>query len=158
MRNLAIVLFFISLTAFSQTAIKKSSIDSGGASVTNGNTTIIYTVGEVVIQEETVGNIHLSEGFIGKDIQKALGVSNFELFNEFKIYPNPTSDYVNIIFNKSSNYEISITDLNGKRINHFKSKKLSNTINISKLSAGIYLIVLKDTKAKKYNSIKLIKK
>jgi len=158
MRNLAIILFFISLTTFSQTAIKKSSIDSGGASVTNGNTTIIYTVGEVVIQEETVGNIHLSEGFIGKDIQKVLGVSNFELFNEFKIYPNPTSDYVNIIFNKSSNYEISITDLNGRKINQFKSKKCSNTIDVSSLSTGIYLIVLKDIETNKYNTIKLIKR
>ena len=157
MRNLAIVLFFISLTTFSQTNIKKSNIDSGGASIINGNTTVIYTVGEVVVQEQTVGNIHLSEGFIGKDIQKVLGVSNFELFNEFKIFPNPTSDYVNIIFNKSSYYEISITDLNGRKINQIKSKKCSNTIDVSSLSSGTYFIILKDINVNKYNSIKLIK-
>ena len=47
-------------------SIVKSSIDSGGASVTAGNIEVLYTIGEVAVQETTAGNISISEGFIGK--------------------------------------------------------------------------------------------
>ena len=40
--------------------IEKFSIDNGGASVTNGNITLLYTIGEVNVQELNAGNILLS--------------------------------------------------------------------------------------------------
>jgi len=48
---------------FGQTIIK-SSIDSGGETATNGGISILYTIGEVAIQETTIGTLHISEGFI----------------------------------------------------------------------------------------------
>ena len=44
--------------------IEKFSIDSGGANTTSGGIEILYTIGEVAIQEASAGNIILSEGFI----------------------------------------------------------------------------------------------
>jgi len=157
MKYLLIVLSFISLTTFSQ-IIKKSSIDSGGTSITNGNVSVTYTVGELVIQEKTTGNIHLSEGFIGKDIQQVLGVYNFELFNNFKVYPNPAIDYVNVKFNKPSNYNIVITDLKGSMIKKITTHENLNKIDLSNLNNGTYFLIIIDVNSNTYNSIKIIKK
>jgi hypothetical protein len=62
---LTIIALLITYISFGQTAIKKSSIDSGGDISTNGTLKIVYTIGEVALQENTTGNIHISEGFIG---------------------------------------------------------------------------------------------
>ena len=42
----------------------KSGIDSGGDNVKVGNTKVLYTIGEVHVQELTVANTYVSEGFI----------------------------------------------------------------------------------------------
>jgi hypothetical protein len=65
--GLFIMAFFLSQIALSQT-IEKSSVDNGGASVSNANIQMVYTIGEVTVQEVTAGNIRLSEGFIGPNI------------------------------------------------------------------------------------------
>ncbi|MFC5194905.1 hemagglutinin protein [Bizionia hallyeonensis] len=44
--------------------IEKFSIDSGGANATAGGIEILYTIGEVNVQELSAGNIQVSEGFI----------------------------------------------------------------------------------------------
>ncbi len=63
------IAFFISQLTFCQTIVK-SSIDNGGASVNNANIYLVYTIGEVIVQETTVGNISISEGFISPIILK----------------------------------------------------------------------------------------
>ena len=50
-------------------SIYKSSIDSGGDSAANGNIQVIYTIGEVNVQESSAGNIILSEGFISAQLE-----------------------------------------------------------------------------------------
>ena len=62
-----ILLLLFALTVTSQT-IYKSSIDSGGAISSNGNIQLMYTIGEVNIQESSAGNIQLSEGFISAQL------------------------------------------------------------------------------------------
>lgn len=60
---ISITVFFLSLSSFSQT-IEKFSIDSGGASTTAGGIQILYTIGEVNVQEFSSATISISEGFI----------------------------------------------------------------------------------------------
>ncbi|RED42122.1 putative secreted protein (Por secretion system target) [Winogradskyella eximia] len=48
----------------SSQTLYKSSIDSGGDNVKVGNTKLLYTIGEVNVQELNVGGTHVSEGFI----------------------------------------------------------------------------------------------
>jgi len=153
------ILFFlcISLYGFSQTEIKKTSISSGGEIATVNNTSLIYSIGETFTQENTQSAVHLSEGFISQKILKTLGVKNYKLFNEFKLYPNPVVSFVNINFTKPSKYVIQISDLNGKIILTKNTINLSNSIDISNLSAGVYLILLKDKISNNYNSVKLLK-
>lgn len=63
----------------------------------------------------------------------------------FKIYPNPTTDFVNIENTVGFDFELQFFDVNGKiietnSIHAFKTKK----INISQLNNGIYILQLKN--------------
>ncbi|MFL0354737.1 hemagglutinin protein, partial [Xanthomarina sp. GH4-25] len=59
----AILCLLVPFLGMTQT-IEKFSIDSGGASATAGGIEILYTIGEVNVQELSAGNIQVSEGFI----------------------------------------------------------------------------------------------
>jgi hypothetical protein len=50
-------------------SIEKFSIDSGGASASSGDIQILYTIGEVNVQELNAGGISISEGFINADLK-----------------------------------------------------------------------------------------
>jgi hypothetical protein len=50
-------------------SIEKFSIDSGGASATAGGIEILYTIGEVNVQELSAGGISVSEGFINANFR-----------------------------------------------------------------------------------------
>ncbi len=58
-----LILLLVPFFGMSQ-SIEKFSIDSGGASSTVGNIEILYTIGEVNVQEFANGSIQVSEGFI----------------------------------------------------------------------------------------------
>jgi hypothetical protein len=66
------------------------------------------------------------------------------------IYPNPTSDIVNIKFDDLSTVEIA--DLHGI----LRKTSYSEQINISDLSKGVYIITVKNSKGEKYLIKKLV--
>lgn len=57
-----------------------------------------------------------------------------------QVYPNPTSQMVNIIFkvNEVRNYQLF--DINGKAILTSSFDRVSNTLDISRLNAGVYFL------------------
>ncbi|MEM5565197.1 hemagglutinin protein [Psychroserpens sp. AS72] len=50
-------------------SIEKFSIDSGGASASEGGIQILYTIGEVNVQELSTPSVSISEGFINADFR-----------------------------------------------------------------------------------------
>jgi len=50
-------------------SIEKFSIDSGGASTSAGGVQILYTIGEVAVQEVSTSTLSISEGFINPDLK-----------------------------------------------------------------------------------------
>jgi hypothetical protein len=73
---LSYLIFSLSFILQGQT-IYKSSIDSGGDTSSNGNIQIMYTIGEVNVQEYSVGNIILSEGFVSKAFEVLIDTQVF---------------------------------------------------------------------------------
>ncbi len=85
------------------------------------------------------------------DSSVALSIAE-NIFTSFKIYPNPTSNILNIGFvnDFAEKINISIYDFTGKLVYHsFESNK---TINISSLNSGIY------TLKAEFNETKVIRK
>ena len=72
---LILALFFCHL-CLPQT-IEKFSIDSGGDSALNGNIEVLYTLGEVNVQELNVGDISVSEGFISTSFKISIDAKVF---------------------------------------------------------------------------------
>ncbi|WP_034061348.1 T9SS type A sorting domain-containing protein [Lacinutrix jangbogonensis] len=70
-----------------------------------------------------------------------LDVDNFEAeINEFKIYPNPVSNTLNIKMSQDFN-KAQVYNIQGQKVLESNTK----TINVSNLAAGLYLIQIEDT-------------
>ena len=151
--------FFMSMLGFSQTSIEKSSIDSGGDKATVGTTILLYTIGEVVVQETTDGNIHISEGFISTEVLDVLEISNYTELVGVSIYPNPTIDYVNINFSNNDTHLITLFDYSGKQLKTSQTRnEVLFSLDMQKYSSGVYLVLVQNTQKQQYKTFKLVKK
>lgn len=70
-----------------------------------------------------------------------LNVLDFILDNK-SIYPNPTSDFINITDVNLSDVTTLIFDINGKRVYDYSVE--NNSINVSKLASGTYFLTLQE--------------
>jgi len=64
-----ILTFALYTMSINAQTIEKSSIDSGGASATSENIQILYTIGEVNVQELSNPDLSISEGFINAEFK-----------------------------------------------------------------------------------------
>jgi photosystem II stability/assembly factor-like uncharacterized protein len=96
------------------------------------------------------------------DISSQVGIEENELSNteKPKIYPNPTSDgLVHIVFPKSNNqneFAYYIYNVVGGVVKEGQLTEMDNTIDISSLSKGVYMIKVFNSKNKSFTE-KLIK-
>ncbi len=155
--KITIILFLLVSITYGQTQIKKSSISTGGGSATVGTITVISAIGEVAVQEQTQGNIHISEGFIGADLITTSSVEHFAQLTGVRIFPNPATDFVGLHFQNTANYNIAVYDLTGKLIFQQQTDKTDYKIKVKNYSRGVYMLVVKDTKNKKFVSFKMVK-
>jgi len=158
-KTITILLLLITTLSFSQTTIKKSSIDSGGATVTNGTLSMVYSFGEVVVQEQVNGTISISEGFIEGDLTGvALGLEDYTQLRGLNLYPNPAIDIVNLSFPSAANYNVEIYNLLGEKIIAYQLKnKDIHQLNLGHLPNAVYLLLITNKEAMQFTSLKLIK-
>lgn len=143
---------FTFLTSFGMALISYgqslSSTNSGAVS----NNNLIYSVGEIFV----VPTNQTSSGLIGvvSIIEfTSLDINEVEFSQNFKFYPNPTSNSLYLELENEVIKDIYIFDLNGKLI--ISQKNINNQINLSDLQTGTYLI---KTDSKNIKSFKIIKR
>src|SRR5690606_15214558 len=123
--------------------IEKFSIDSGGNSTSNGNITVLYTIGEVNVQELNAANIFISEGFISSDFGETLSIGDDNsMDNQLLLYPNPAKDLVTITNLPYGETRIMVFDITGKVILSKLTNAETTTINTANFSNGVYLMRL----------------
>jgi len=157
-KSLIIITLFIVQLGFAQLTIKKSSIDSGGMLSHNGNTTILYTLGELSVAENTNANISISEGFINPQMLQSLQVADFGILTGISIYPNPTVDYVNLSFTETGIYDISIFDINGKQLVSKTIDADNCKLDFANYKQAVYVLLVKNKSSKLYKTFKIIKR
>ncbi|MCC7521872.1 MAG: T9SS type A sorting domain-containing protein [Flavobacteriaceae bacterium] len=141
-----------------QTELRKQSIDSGGALTQSGTVTMLFTVGEVVVAEGVSGTYSISEGFIGKDMNIALNLDEFDELIGVSIYPNPFVSELNITFPNSSQYDIELYDVNGKLIwSRNTSNQTETKLVLDTLSETNYFLLVKDVALQKVKVFQVIK-
>ena len=126
-------------------------------------TTFAYEIEDSLVYfiEDEIGNIHkvVFTGFGGsstgdfiftKEVVNAVGLTEFK--NEIlNVYPNPASGIINVIFSSNDNeIALSIVDLSGRTV---ASRELNvntgmaqESIDISHLNSGVYLLTLRTSK------------
>ena len=157
--KLTILFICVMFFGYAQTEILKSSISSGGAVTEVGNLKLIYSIGENAIQENETGTLQLSEGFISAiPVGVVLGTEDFLALTGISIYPNPTTDFVNLQFKSVSDYEIILFDMVGKQLASYKSANIDFKIDMTSFSNGAYFINIKDNVNKQFKVYRILKK
>lgn len=84
----------------------------------------------------------------------ALSTNEFSK-NNFKLFPNPATNQINITSINNEHYNLSIIDINGKQV--YNDKFTGNkTVDISSLSSGFFIVRISNAKGQQ--NFKLIKK
>lgn len=143
--KLLTVLISLSLVFIGQAqSIEKFSIDSGGATATAGGIQMLYTIGEVNVQEYSSENLSVSEGFINNEVLTTLAISEPEIYKQkIIVYPNPTSEIININ-TKIKITKIKMYDALGRQVSDLR---YSNKISVGSFESGVYFIRLYFDKA-----------
>ena len=131
-------------------SISPQSVNSGGTKMTQANGSLSFTVGELVVlsQTDSQGNT-LGGGFTaGATLTTASIQETDASVLDVKVYPNPTTELVNIQINHSTidQVVVTITDLQGKEVYTGKYAGIANVIGINTASfaTGNYLLTLKN--------------
>ena len=144
-------------------SLSPQSVNSGGTKMTQANGSLSFTVGELVVlsQTDSDGNT-LGGGFTaGATLTTASIQETDAAILDVKVYPNPTSELINVQINHSTldQVVVAITDLQGKEVYSGKYAGLSNVIGINTASyaTGTYILALKNLNNQVLGTYKIIK-
>lgn len=155
-KTILISLLFIGIT---QVHAQETTTTSGGnASGTNGS--LSYTIGQTVYTTTSGTTGSMAQGVQQAfEIQTVLGVENFNINLQMAVYPNPTTNWLQLEV-KNTGFEklnYQIFDINGKLVLQNKISTETTTISMENLSTNLYLLkVLENNKEVK--TFKIIKK
>lgn len=151
------ILLFL-LVVYCPVLLAQQVVATAGSSMGNASGSITYTIGEGVSQTVSKGDKTLTQGFH----QTTLSVSSI---NEMKdldfaisVYPNPTSDFVNLLVGKENvlGFLYQLFDMNGKLLAQKELKSNKTNVPFQHLSSGFYVLKVKDG-AQELKSFKIIK-
>lgn len=73
------------------------------------------------------------------------------------VYPNPVTSSLNIEYSNSTDLKYSIISVDGRIVLNGNTKSGNNTLNLSALNQGLYLLILKNSNNIVVKQYKLIK-
>ena len=134
----------------------QSVISTQGNSYSNASNTIDYTIGEPVTATVSNGSNDLTQGFH----QTNVVITNIEDLDAnilVNIFPNPTSDFVNLAVEKFEGLTLQIYDTAGKLVEQTELSQSLTSVKVSHYADGTNLLTLTHKKDKKIKSYKIIK-
>jgi hypothetical protein len=158
---LIITVLLVTLSVGAQQVKQEVIASAGGYNKSSDNSiSISWTLGETIIPSFTSsdGSLTLTHGFQSKLIITAIE-ENLEDLVQITIYPNPTSEIINIQFESVTDKEILLylLDAQGRLVktDRIEAAVSSKMINMQDLPAGLYYIRL--VKGKLINVYKVVK-
>lgn len=122
-------------------AISQEVISSQGDSYSNTSGSIDFTLGEVIIDTETNGTNDITQGFHQTN-WNFVGLEDAAPEYSATIYPNPTSDYLNIQVNEYKEVSYVLYDSQGKLISGDSLNNEKTSVPVNELPSGGYSLVL----------------
>lgn len=118
-------------------------VSTQGDSYSNANATIDFTIGEVIVDTSTDGVNEISQGFHQYN-WNIVGIEDFSFNYEATVFPNPTSDLLNIRAAAFQNVTYTLYDAQGKVIIRDELSAEHTTIQVGELAPGNYSLILND--------------
>ncbi|WP_299057124.1 T9SS type A sorting domain-containing protein [uncultured Polaribacter sp.] len=154
------IIFFllISSSVCAQT-ISKQVIGPTGGSFENETNKLSYTGGELIVgaMTDADGTYQLGNGYYPSLNLNTLSIQAPALTLQFKFFPNPTTEFVFISHPVEQQFEVILSDANGKQILKTMHQK-QNPISLKNLTKGIYFVRITTKDSKQTNTYKIIKK
>lgn len=127
--------------------------DNGGASFAAEPTYTYGTSGNYTVTL-TAENANGCTDVTTVEVSVSVGIEEKEAFNSIALYPNPTANSTNLVFNLKNAGDVTVTvyDLSGKVMNEIQANQLlagDNTIalDMNNVNNGIYFVNIKADKA-----------
>lgn len=133
----------------------QETISTQGDSYTNPTGSIDFTIGEVVINTGTDGSHDITQGFHQTD-WNFLGVEDHVPTYEAAIFPNPSSDVLNIKTSTFENVTYTLFNAQGKLVLQDKLSAELTPIQVCGLASGAYTVLLTN-ETQNLKTFKLIK-
>ena len=130
-------------------------VSTQGETYSSPNAIIDFTVGEVVINTVSDGTNNITQGFHQTN-WNFVGLENHTPSFEAIIFPNPTSEVLNIRASAFENVIYTLYDAQGKLIVKDKLTAEQTLILVSQLATGSYSITLNNP-TQNLKTFKLIK-
>ena len=155
MKKTAFLLFSLFSLFATMTVSAQEVVATQGESYSNGTINIDYTIGEVVINTGTNGTNDITQGFHQTN-WNFLGVEDHAPSYEATIFPNPTSEVLNIRTSTFENVTYTVYDAQGKLVLQNMLSAEQTPIQVSQLAPGNYSIIL-NNQTQNLKTFKLIK-
>jgi hypothetical protein len=159
--SLLIITILLAISVNAQQIKQEVIASAGGYNLSaDGSISISWTLGETIIPTfiSQDGSLILTHGFQQKLIITTVD-ENIENRVKVTIFPNPTSEIINIQFEIPTDTEIDVSILDGQgrlvMTDYIEVSELNKTFNIQDLPAGIYYLKL--TSGKLVNIYKVVK-
>lgn len=152
MKKTAFVLFSLFATI---SVSAQEVVSTQGDSYSNAGGNIDFTIGEVIINTGTNGINDLTQGFHQTN-WNFVGLEDHAPSYEAIIFPNPTSEVLNIRTSTFENVTYTLYDAQGKLILQDKLSAEQTLIQVSQLAQGSYSLTLSN-KTQNLKIFKLIK-
>jgi hypothetical protein len=130
-------------------------ISTQGESYSNANGSIDFTIGEVVTNTGTDGVNDITQGFHQTN-WRFLSVESHVPNYEATIFPNPTSELLNINASAFKDLSYTLYDLQGKLVMQDKLSSEQTSVQVSQLVPGAYTLRL-NNETQNLKTFKLIK-
>lgn len=154
---LLIIFLWFSLSVNAQFVERFVFNACGNTGSVNG-ITLRANVGEPIVTKKGNAAVMLSQGFLPGSFE-IINSSNNSTFlfdpSRILVYPNPTSEVINFDFHNTAVNKVEIQNLVGQVI--ISQVNTTNTLDISKLPAGIFIVTFYNELNEFISTAKIIK-
>ena len=130
-------------------------VSTQGDSYSNTSANINFTIGEVVINTGTNGTNELTQGFHQTN-WNFVGMEDYSPGFEASVFPNPTSEVLNIRTSSFENVRYTLYNAQGKLLIQDILSAEQTPIQVGQLAPGSYSIIL-NNQTQNLKTFKLIK-
>ncbi len=142
--------------------VPSSALTNGPVATLNGQDIVVDLSAGVMINDANVttpdlfagnGTVHIIDGVL---LPISTSIEENNNLNVL-VYPNPAVNVLNITLNSNELFNLTITDINGKQILAERISNISNMVDISNFSSGMYLLRIANSNFQSTTKIQITK-